>query len=156
MDQVTALKTIDRLYIEMRASWGHKFKVTQDQLQTWRRRWVQTLGYAEEKIVIDAFEQFVNSGKEFPPTLPEFRKAVDDLTKQGKMKHSEYAEIQGSHTPEVAEYYKMVIKRILKVKGGQGFPWLEKVEDATMEQLDVMRDLLSKRGIQVKAAGGFL
>ncbi len=109
-----------------------------------------TLGCYQQSDIVEAFELFVIAGKEFPPTLPEFRKACDDLQRQHSMRNSTANQIKGRSSPEIAEYYKMCIKRILKVKDGDmEFPWMAKVEDATDEQLNLIRVDLGNRGIQV-------
>ena len=109
-----------------------------------------TLGCYQQSDIVEAFELFVIAGKEFPPTLPEFRKACDDLQRQHNMQKATSNQIDGKSTSEIAEYYKMCIKRILKVKDGDiAFPWLAKVENATDEQLNLIRADLGKRGIQV-------
>ena len=106
--------------------------------------------------VSKAINSLITSGRKYPPTLPEFYTLCADLKKQERLQFSAkqlaYSQRQ---TPEIAEYYKMVIKRILRVKGGSGFPWLEKIEDATEEQLDLIRSNLGKRGISVKPYAGF-
>lgn len=106
---------------------------------------------------MDVFQQFVNAGKEFPPTLPEFKAAVAALTRQNQLQSWKQEEIEGQRTPEVAEYYKLCIKRILRVKhSSESFPWLAKIEDATVEQLDVIRSALARSGIEVKKFSEFV
>lgn len=98
---------------------------------------------------------FTTSGAKHPPGLPEFRKAVDDLRKQRRLQYHQNA-IEGRQTPEIAEYYKMCIKRILKVKNCETqYPWLSKIEDATEEQLDLIRVDLGKRGYDVHPVGEY-
>jgi hypothetical protein len=78
---------------------------------------------------------------------------VDDLHKQEKLQNVYVNKnIGGKQTAEIADYYKMCIKRILKIKdGNESFPWIAKIEDATEDQLDAIRDSMAMRGIRVKA-----
>lgn len=103
-------------------------------------------------VASQAINALITSGQEYPPTLPEFYKLCSDFTHQLKMKDAaKMRELPaGQQTPEIAEYYKMCIKRILKVKNSETlYPWLSKVEDATEEQLNLIRDDLGKRGVKV-------
>ena len=107
--------------------------------------------HSDGEDVAAAIGMFTDSGAKHPPGLPEFKKLVADIGKQRRMQYdNQQREISGRQTPEIAEYYKMCIKRILKVKDGDmAFPWLAKVEDATDEQLNLIRDDLGKHGIHV-------
>lgn len=125
--------------------------MSEEHLPTWRKRWTTTLGNTDQQTIVDVFQQFVDAGKEFPPTLPEFKAAIATLVKQNKLKSWKQESIEGVRTPEVAEYYKLCIKRVLKIKpGNESFPWLAKIEDATVEQLDLIREDLVGRGFEVK------
>lgn len=118
-----------------------------------RRRWAKSLIHSTPELIVAAFECFISAGSANPPTLPEFRRMVDDLHKQEKLQRVYVNKnIDGKQSSEIADYYKMCIKRILKIKeGNESFPWIAKIEDATEEQLDAIRRSMSMRGIQVKA-----
>ena len=127
MNERLALQTIDALLLEMNATWGNRFFPLQpDRLPTIRRRWMKTLIHSTPEIIVEAFEMFVTAGSENPPTLPAFRKAVDDIAKQRALQYSNKQKaIRGSQTSEVAKQSIAEIKDILRRTGMKlDLPWL--------------------------------
>ena len=75
---------------------------------------MKTLAHSTPERIVEAFELFVVGGGSNPPTLPEFRKAVDDLHKQdGLMVDHQRKEIEGRRTDSVATNGFEQIARIL-------------------------------------------
>lgn len=112
-------------------------------------------GY-DQAVVVNAFQQFLNSGAEFPPTLPEYRQVCDSLQKHDRMRQ-QTKQLEQKQTPEIAIYHKAVIRRILHDKGetmkmpeGYDSPLL------TVEDIGAMRESLAQRGISVKPYSHFL
>ena len=154
MNKTEALAMTDRLFLEMEALWGRTSSVRPEAYAARRNAWAKSLIHSDSEDIVAALGMFTESGAKHPPGLPEFKHLVVDLGKQRRLQDVKRIET-GTQTPEIAEYYKMVIKRVLKVKGGSGFPWLEKIEDATDEQLDLIRSDLGTRGISVKPYAEF-
>ena len=159
-EHIPTAMMVDRIFLMFSLTWQDLWKAKMDvdaqTLKALKKLWIQKMHGFTMPTVSQAINSLIISGRKYPPELPEFYALCADLKKQTRLQFSskqlEYSQRQ---TPEIAEYYKMVIKRVLKVKGGSGFPWLEKIEDATDEQLDLIRSDLGSRGIRVKPYAEF-
>ena len=114
MTETEALLTIDQLLLEMNATYGNRlFPLQPERLPVIRKRWAKTLIHSTPERIVQAFEMFVVAGSDNPPTLPAFRKAVDDLEKQSRLQIDHKA-IEGRMTRSAANQGFQSIREILK------------------------------------------